>query len=75
MDYKVTITETSQRTVIVKDAPGKEEAIRKVEKLYNNCDIVLDAEDFSEKTFSGEAANENDNKIYTEVYDYADPDM
>lgn len=43
--YKVTITETLSREVIV-EAPTAIEAKHKVQKDYASCKIVLDADDF-----------------------------
>ena len=45
MKYTVTITETLERDIEV-EALNEEEAYRIVDEQYDNCDIVLDAEDF-----------------------------
>lgn len=50
MKYSVTIEETLSRTVEI-EADSKQDAIDKVKKQYNNENIVLDADDFSEVVF------------------------
>ena len=42
--YKVTVTETLQRTITV-NAHNEYEAVQKVQDLYNNEDIILDSND------------------------------
>jgi len=43
--YDVKITEVLQRVVTV-EASNEEDAINKVHDMYNDCEIVLDADDF-----------------------------
>ena len=43
--YEIEVRETLSRVVEV-TAKSKEEAISKVEYMYRNCEIVLDAEDY-----------------------------
>ena len=50
MPYTVTITEVLQRDVSV-NANSLEEAREMVEKMYCNCEIVLDAEDIKDRSF------------------------
>lgn len=50
MKYSVTIEETLSRTLEI-EAESKIDAIDKVKKQYNNENIVLDADDFSEVIF------------------------
>ena len=50
MRYKVTISETLERTVEVY-ATNDKDAINKVRKLYNKCSIVLTADDFDNVKF------------------------
>lgn len=50
MKYSVTIEETLCRTVDV-EAESKQDAIDKVKNQYNNENIVLNADDFSEVVF------------------------
>jgi hypothetical protein len=50
MPYTVTITEVLQRDVSV-NANSLEEAREMVEKMYSNCEIVLDAEDIKDRSF------------------------
>lgn len=50
MSYTVTITEVLQRDVSV-NANSLEEAREMVEKMYSNCEIVLDAEDIKDRSF------------------------
>ena len=42
--YKVTVTETLQRTITV-NAEDELDAVQKVQDMYNNEEIVLDSED------------------------------
>ena len=56
MKYAVKITETLSRTIIVDtdvhaDVECFEDAVAKVETAYSNEEIILDAEDFDERTF------------------------
>ena len=44
--YYVSVTETLNKLVSV-DAESKEEAKQKVQDAYDNCDIILDSENFS----------------------------
>ena len=44
--YYVSVTETLNKVVSV-DAESKEEAKQKVHDAYDNCDIILDSENFS----------------------------
>ena len=44
--YYVKVIETLKKKVIV-EADSEEEAIAKVEAAYNDCDIILDASDFT----------------------------
>ena len=44
--YYVSVTETLYKVVSV-DAESKEEAKQKVQDAYDNCDIILDSENFS----------------------------
>ena len=46
--YKVEITEYLQRTIEV-DAKDKKEAYSKVKQMYDNEEIVLSADDFTDK--------------------------
>ena len=59
--YLVTIEETLSRTVKVK-AESLEDAERKVEDAYRppRCEIILDADDNVEITFSPREATEDD---------------
>jgi hypothetical protein len=43
--YKIRITETLSRCVDV-EALNEEDAINKVHDMYNDCEIVLGADDF-----------------------------
>ena len=46
-EFKVTITETLKRSVVVK-AKSSDDAWDRVWEQYHNADIVLDAEDFED---------------------------
>ena len=48
--YKICITETLARTISVL-ADNSCEALEKVEKMYDDEDIVLDADDFIQVNF------------------------
>ena len=43
--YYVSVTETLNKVVSV-DAESEDEAVSAVNDAYNNCEIVLDSEDF-----------------------------
>ena len=43
--YYVSVTETLNKVVSV-DAESEDEAVSAVKDSYNNCEIVLDSEDF-----------------------------
>jgi len=49
--WKVTITEALERIVTV-EAASAAEAEEKVQNAYSNCDIVLDASDFTGVQFT-----------------------
>ena len=44
--YYVSVTEHLNKVVSV-DAESENEAVQKVQDAYNNCDIVLDSENFA----------------------------
>lgn len=44
--YYVSVTEHLNKVVSV-DAESEEEAVNAVQDAYNNCDIILDADNFS----------------------------
>jgi hypothetical protein len=46
-EYTICITETLQHSITIK-ADTEEQAIEKVQKMYDNCEIVLDYNDFVE---------------------------
>lgn len=48
MKYDITVIETLSRTISVV-AENYGEALKKVENMYNNQEIVLDSSDFQEK--------------------------
>lgn len=52
MKCAVNIKETLSRTVIVDNVESLEEAIEMVEQAYRDNNIILDAEDFSDKEIS-----------------------
>ena len=49
MKYDITITEILSRTVEV-DAENYDEAIQKVENMYSESRVILNADDFACKT-------------------------
>lgn len=52
MEFKATITETLQKTVTINDNSIKteQEALEYLKKKINNCEIILDADDFVDRT-------------------------
>jgi len=64
--YLVTIEETLSRTVKVK-AENLEDAEDIVGSAYNNCEIILDAEDFVDKEITAREATDEDLDLYEEV--------
>ncbi len=59
MYYAVAIKETLKRTVII-EGKSFEDAKDKIEDLYLNSEIILDADDFSDKEFcASETFGEN----------------
>lgn len=65
--YLVRIEETLSRTVKVK-ADSINDAERKVEYAYRNCDIVLDAEDFCDKEITAREVTDEDLSLYESVH-------
>lgn len=64
--YLVTVEETLSRTVKVK-AESLEDAEDIVGAAYNNCEIILDAEDFVDKEITARETNGEDLDLYEEV--------
>lgn len=54
MEFKATITETLQKTVTINDNSIKteQEALEYLKKMIANCEIVLDADNFVDRTIS-----------------------
>lgn len=54
MEFKATITETLQKTVTINDdsITTEQEALEYLKKMIDNCEIVLDADDFVDRTIS-----------------------
>lgn len=50
MKYKINIKEYLERIVEI-EAEDKEEALRKLSRLYKTCEIVLTADDYKGTTF------------------------
>jgi len=48
MEFDITVIETLSRTVTV-DAENYNEALEKVEEMYDNQEIILDSSDFKGK--------------------------
>ena len=64
MKYVVRVTETLAHTVVV-EADSIEDAENKVDKAYDNAQIVLDYDDFSEYEIEVQReATDSDNKYY-----------
>jgi hypothetical protein len=66
--YLVTIEETLSRTVKVK-AESLEDAEEKVGAAYNDCKIILDAEDYVDTTFSTREITDEDLYLYEKLED------
>lgn len=49
--YKIEITETLQRTIEI-EAENEDDALQGVKEFYDDCDIVLDANNFVDVEFS-----------------------
>lgn len=64
--YLVTIEETLSRTVKVK-AESLEDAERKVESSYRDCDIILDSEDYVDTEISAREVDDEDLSLYEEL--------
>lgn len=60
--FEVTITETLERTVMVK-AFNKEEAIKRVKIQYDTENIILDASDYKATTFKA-VKGDFENEVY-----------
>ena len=75
MKYEIGITEELHKTIEV-EAISKEDALRKVEDMYNNEEIVLSADDFS-NTYIDFEENEIDyeKNIRKEITNYFDVDQ
>lgn len=54
MEFKAVIKETLQKTVTINDdsITTEQEALEYLGKKINNCEIVLDADDFVDRTIS-----------------------
>ena len=54
MEFKAVIKETLQKTVIINDdnITTEQEALEYLEKKIDNCEIVLDADNFVDRTIS-----------------------
>lgn len=63
--YFVTVIETLKKKVEV-DAENEEEAISKVERAYNKCDIILDENDFTGVKFKISKVIENEEEKFDE---------
>ena len=50
-EYKVTITETLQKTVSI-EAESREEAERLIEDMWKNSEIILDSDDFYDVSYA-----------------------
>lgn len=51
MKYRVEIIETLSRTIEI-EAKSEENAVEKVRRKYQNCDIILEASDYQETEIS-----------------------
>lgn len=60
MTCKINISEILQADVII-EASSEDEAIEKAEEMYNNCDVLLTADDFSDVRFKVKEKINDDN--------------
>ena len=61
-EFEVEIVETSARRVVIK-ARNKEEACKIAQTAYENCEIILSAEDFVCADFKATVADEPKTEI------------
>ena len=61
MRYYVSVTETLNKVVSV-DAESEKEAVQKVQDAYDDCDIILDNDNFCGETIE----IEEDQQFYTD---------
>lgn len=54
MEFKAVIKETLQKTVTINDdsITTEQEALEYLKKMIDNCEIVLDADNFVDRTIS-----------------------
>lgn len=73
--YYVSVTETLNKVVSV-DAESEEEAVKKTQNAYDNCDIILDSDNFvTEKLELGPDQQQfyiDYEKDYGETYQHID---
>ena len=72
--YYVSVTETLNKIVSV-DAESEEEAVKKTQNAYDNCDIVLDADNFTGEVVQVEPDQDfyiDYEKDYGETYQHID---
>ncbi|WP_297975256.1 DpnD/PcfM family protein [uncultured Capnocytophaga sp.] len=67
--FKIIIQELLSRTVSVQ-AQNIEEAIEKVNQMYKNAEIVLDAEDFEEKEIIPVTLKDEKEVLIKEIIEY-----
>lgn len=59
MKYKIRISETLSAEVCI-EASDKYEALEKAEQMYDNCDVLLMADNFDDVSFKIKEMIEND---------------
>lgn len=72
--YYVSVTETLNKIVSV-DAESEEEAVKKTQKAYDNCDIILDSDNFVTEKLELDPDQQfyiDDEKNYGETYQHID---
>lgn len=72
--YYVSVTETLNKIVSV-DAESEEEAVKKTQNAYDNCDIILDSDNFTGEVVQVEPDQEfyvDYEKEYGETYQHID---
>lgn len=73
--YYVSVTETLNKIVSV-DAESEEEAVKKTQKAYDNCNIVLDSNNFVEEEIELDSNQElyadNEKEQGGDVYQHID---
>lgn len=72
--YYVSVTETLNKVVSV-DAESEKEAVKKAQNAYDNCDIILDSDNFVTEKLELDPDQQfyvDEEKNYGETYQHID---